>query len=294
MWFPKNREDLDLISNNIVEFDDNLEPNHPGFNDKIYRKRRLLIGKVAHNYKYGNKIPTIDYNENENNTWKTCLTQLLNLYKTHACESYNKSIDKLIEDKIFKLNKIPQLQNVSDYLEKNTGWVLRPVKGLLSTRDFLAGLAYKVFYSTQYIRHHSKPNYTPEPDIIHELIGHVPLLLNNDFSSFAQKLGQLSLGLDENKMEQLGRLYWYSIEFGLIKENNKNNRMKVYGAGILSSIGELKYCLSNEAKDKYIKFNSKYLAEKDYPITKYQDIYTYVNNFNEMIDDIKDFICKQK
>jgi phenylalanine-4-hydroxylase len=142
---------------------------------------------VAFDYKISDEsIPTVDYTENEKGVWRHCYPKLKKLMEKNACEESIATIcemEKNVEG--FTLNEIPQLEPISKFLQEKTGWRLKPVGGLLSQREFLNGLAFRIFHSTQYIRHHSVPEYTPEPDIIHELVGHAPMFANKDFADFS-------------------------------------------------------------------------------------------------------------
>ena len=158
-------------------------------------------------------------------------------------------------------------------------------------KRFYFAFAYKVFFSTQYIRYHSQPFYTPEPDIIHELIGHVPILLDEKFSNFLQKLGELSLGVSDDLMEKIGKRYWYTVEFGLCKSDFGN---QIYGAGILSSVNEIQYCMDNKNSNLIHNFDPDLFSTIDYPITTFQNIYSHVNNFDELEHLFEEFIENNK
>jgi phenylalanine-4-hydroxylase len=107
------------------------------------------------------------------------------MFKTHACKEFNWTIDQFEKEVGFRPDEIPQLEDISAFLKSRTGWRLKPVGGLLTQREFLNGLAFKVFHSTQYIRHASAPLYTPEPDIVHELLGHAPMFAHQEFADFS-------------------------------------------------------------------------------------------------------------
>jgi phenylalanine-4-hydroxylase len=211
-----------------------LGEDHPGYYDNEYKKRRSYIADLAKIHKIGEPIPCVDYSAEETRVWGVVLNTLVNLYPTHACKEYTDSY-KLFN---FKPDHIPQLQELSEVLEQTTGWRIRPVAGLLHPRDFLNGLAFRTFHSTQYVRHGSNPMYTPEPDICHEVLGHVPMLADPEFADLAWVIGQASLGASEKDIWHLTKLYWYTVEFGTVKEGDE---IRAFGAGLLSSIGELKH-----------------------------------------------------
>lgn len=281
-WFPQKINDIDQFANRILSYGAELDCDHPGFKDQVYRERRKYFADIAFNFKHGDKIPTIEYTPEEIATWRTVYNQLTVLYPNNACQEFNYIFPLLQQNCGFGPDRIPQLQDVSDFLKDCTGYTIRPVAGLLSSRDFLAGLAFRVFHSTQYIRHHSAPKYTPEPDICHELLGHVPLFADVEFAQFSQEIGLASLGAPDDIIEKLATLYWFTIEFGLCQQDGQ---VKAYGAGLLSSFGELEYSLSD--KPEVVPFDPAVCCITKYPITEYQPKYFLAESFASAKNKLK-------
>lgn len=269
----------------------------------------------------GQPIPRIEYTQEEISTWRIVYQRLKEIYPKYACREHRYIFPLLEQNCSYGPDTIPQLEDVSRFLHDCTGFTLRPVTGLLSSRDFLNGLAFRVFHSTQYIRHHSAPFYTPEPDVCHELLGHVPMFADPEFAAFSQEIGLASLGASDEDLAKLATIYWYTVEFGLCMEavDSKESTnltagsslsMRAYGAGLLSSFGELARSLSGsdlqenpdenhfetdqavkapDEKPEYRPFDCAAAAAQSYPVTRYQPIYFVADSFTRAKEQVRAF-----
>ncbi|EGC34902.1 hypothetical protein DICPUDRAFT_48007 [Dictyostelium purpureum] len=283
-WFPRKLSDLDLYANKVLEMGDELSSDHPGATDPVYRARRKEIATIAATYKHGHEIPRINYTKEETETWGRVYKKLKELFANYACQQHTFVFPLLEQNCGYSEDNIPQLQDISNFLQECTGFRIRPVQGLLSSRDFLNGLAFRVFHATQYIRHSSVPLYTPEPDVCHELLGHVPLFADPDFADFSQEIGLASIGASDEDIERLSTCYWFTVEFGICKEGDK---IKAYGAGLLSSTGELEYCISDKPEKK--PFDPFVTCKTKYPITTFQPLYYVAESFADAKEKMREF-----
>ena len=257
-----------------------LEADHPGFRDPEYRARRNAIAQIAMTYKPGSPIPPAPYTDREHGVWRTIWKALGPAHREHACAEYRQCLERLA----FDADRIPQLDEVSQKVEAISGFRLEPVAGLVEPRVFLESLARGVFLSTQYIRHHSTPLYTPEPDVAHEIIGHAVTLASKRFAELNRLFGEaVSRTTDPDELDRLSRVYWFTIEFGVLREDG---RIKAYGTGLLSSAGELAEMHKAELRPLDLEVAANYV----YDPTHYQAILFCADSFEEMYQTLKEFL----
>ena len=250
-----------------------LADSHPGLHDPAYRARRSHIAAAAINAPAGT-VPVIDYTEDEHRIWRLCQEQLAPKHEKYAHSEFLAAKHRLR----LPTDHVPQLDHVSARLRPLTGWGYRAAPGLVPLREFYADLGARTFNSTQYLRHGSEPLYTPEPDIIPEVIGHGNQLASPRFARLTEAAGRASLRLEtEDAMKFVADVFWFSMEFGVIKEHGE---VKAYGAGILSSFGEM---------DEFGHMEHRGLDLADmgtlaYDITEYQPVLFCAESLDELDD----------
>jgi len=258
-----------------------LDPDHPGFRDPQYRARRNQIAALSLSYRHGDQIPDVEYTGEEHEVWRAVWQALVPAHQAYACSEYLGSADRLE----FLPDRIPQLSEVNLKVEALSGFHLEPVAGLVQPRNFLDSLASGTFLCTQYIRHHSTPFYTPEPDVIHELAGHAVTLASPRLAELNREFGRaVKRTKSPEAFDRISRLYWFTIEFGVLLEGGK---LKAYGTGLLSSSGELAAMSSAELRP----FDPEAASHQTYDPTRYQQVLFYAKSFDSMYQTLKRYLA---
>jgi phenylalanine-4-hydroxylase len=252
-----------------------LPADHPGVSDLAYRGRRAAIAAVGEAYRPGDPIPAVAYAPEEDAVWRTVAGELAGLHERYAVAAYRSGATRLG----LPTAEVPQLAAVSDRLTELTGWSITPVPGLVPTRTFYEALGERRFCSTQYIRHHSVPFYTPEPDVVHELVGHANALAEPRFASLYELAGQAARrSTTPAALEAFSRIFWFSLEFGVCWEATASGEpeLRTYGAGLLSSYGEIQAFRAAEVRPLDVRA----MATLDYDITRYQPVLFAADSFD--------------
>jgi phenylalanine-4-hydroxylase len=259
-----------------------LDPDHPGFRDAEYRARRNRIARLALEHRPGDPIPEAPYTPEEHAVWRTIREALEPRHRQYACAEFLKSLGCLDLPR----EHIPQLGEVSEMVQALSGFRLEPVAGLVEPRVFLETLAGGVFLCTQYIRHHSTPLYTPEPDVVHELIGHGVTLASPRLAELNRLFGQaVGRTRSDEALERLSRVYWYTVEFGVLREGGA---VKAYGTGLLSSAGELEAMGRAELRPLDLEAASR----QDYDPTRFQPLLFCADSFESMYETLREFLLR--
>jgi phenylalanine-4-hydroxylase len=259
-----------------------LADDHPGFGDAEYRARRNHIASLALGWQPGQPIPHVDYTEQEQEVWRTVCRELAAKHERLACAEYRAAMTRLA----LPVDRIPELDEIGHRLRPLTGFEYHPAAGLVPFEEFYGSLADGIFHSTQYIRHHARPLYTPEPDLIHEVIGHGGLLASPRLAELNRLAGVAARRLQTDAgRDFFASVFWFTIEFGVVREQGE---LRAYGAGLLSSYGEIEEFAGAEIRPLDIAE----MGVRDYDITQYQPILYAADGIDHLLDVVGGFFAQ--
>ena len=259
-----------------------LEADHPGINDPEYVARRKYFFDVARASRLKDEdLPQIEYSEEEHQIWQNVMTRLDDAHNRYGCDFYLQGKKELN----LQADRIPSLVELDQRLRKQHGIRLIAAEGLIDTRHFFSYLSKRIMPCTLYLRYGENPQYTPEPDTVHDVVGHVPPLMNKEYVELIQLIGKAVAKIDDTQLLAWQRIYWFTIEFGLIEEKDT---LKAMGAGLLSSFGELEYCFSDNVIRKPLDIEE--IINTDYDPTRMQDILFVIPSLGELHKAVGNFI----
>lgn len=215
------------------------------------------------------------YSDEDHEVWRILYKKRWEQIETDASDVFLRGIRAIN----LRPDCVPDVSEVNANLAKLTGWQSRPVPGFLPARSFFAFLAQRQFPTTIAIRPKSQMEYLPEPDIIHDVFGHVPLHADPAFADFLQTYGKAAMHTDDPRhTERLARLFWFTVEFGLIREGG---RLKLYGSGLISSEGEGHHSLESDEVERR-PFDMERVCDTAYEIDHYQPILYVLESFDQL------------
>jgi phenylalanine-4-hydroxylase len=260
-----------------------LDRDHPGFRDPAYRARRDAIARFAAAHQSGQPPPHVDHTVEEGQVWTTALRALAPLHARYACRSYLAAWRRVG----LSPERLPQLAEISERLTSATRFRYAPVAGLVTPREFMENLGDRIFLATQYMRHPSTPLYTPEPDLIHEIVGHGPSLCDDRYARINELFGHATRVADDASIDRLIRAYWYCIEFGVARDGDA---LKAVGAGLLSSFGELGRF---ERESKLVPLDLDVVARTPFDPTQYQATLFVASSEEALLSTLEEWLERE-
>lgn len=224
----------------------------------------------------GESIPYPEYSSEEHETWHILYKRQMEVLQDRACDEFLEGL-KLMN---FPEDRIPAQRDIHKVLQRTTNWGIARAPGLLHEADFFGYLARRVFPATDYIRPRQELDYTPAPDLFHDLFGHTPMITLPEFADFYQKFGEAAQNAHGQNRRRLERIYWFTVEFGLIHQNGKD---KIYGNGILSSYQETLHCLTDKVEKQ--PFIPEKVAEQEYDVWHLQPLLFVIESFEQLEQD---------
>lgn len=225
----------------------------------------------------GDEIAYPDYPEEDHANWRFLFKRQMALLPGRAGAAYLAGVDKLD----MTADRIPALRDLSAALERETAWKVARIPGLLHERDFFTLLSRRLFPSTDYIRGTDELDYTPAPDLFHDIFGHMPMLTEPAFADFYQLFGQAALNAEGQDRVSLERLHWFTVEFGLIRDPDE---IRIFGAGVLSSKEEVRHALDNAEQRP---FSVEAIIGQDYDVWHLQPILFVLDSFEQLVTSFR-------
>lgn len=230
------------------------------------------------------------YVAEDHEVWSILYKRMMEILPKYSSQAYLDGMN----DVGLEGDRIPNFDECNAKLSKKTGWKIYVVPGLIDNKPFFEHLSNREFPSSTWLRKKSQLEYLEEPDMFHDIFGHVPLLANLHFANFLTELASIALEHIENDwaVEILSRLYWYTVEFGLIKEGAG---LKVYGAGILSSSGETQYSIDSDIPVR-MPYDVKKIFQTPYIKDKFQEQYFVIDSYEQLyksLPEIKTILAQE-
>jgi phenylalanine-4-hydroxylase len=260
-----------------------LDASHPGFGDPAYRQRRDQIAAIARAYDGCGEVPDAPYVPEEHATWASILSALAPLHARHVA----REVLDMQHALPLPTARIPSFAEVNAALASASGLTLRPVTGLVPPRRFFTALDDGTFLATQYVRHASRPWYTPEPDVIHELVGHAATLAHPALARLNRAFGAAARVADAATMAEIERVYWFTLEFGLVEQGRG---VVAVGAGLLSSRDELVHGIADTPK---LPWDLDRIAATSYDTDALQPVLFVAPSFAVMIHDVEVWLAER-
>ena len=221
------------------------------------------------------------YNDEDLQVWQTLFKRQKQCLQEKASDVYLSCVEKM--KSALNENEIPDFRKMNEVLSAKHGWTLEVVPGMIPVGEFFNLLAKKKFCSSTWLRKMSELDYLEEPDMFHDIFGHTPLLMNEDFSKFAQRIGEIGSKNSDNQevLDELQRIYWFTIEFGVIQEEDK---VKCYGAGIMSSFGEVNHIYEDDIK--ILPYDIDMVVKKTFINSEIQNDYVKIHSYAELFESL--------
>lgn len=232
----------------------------------------------------GDEIISPDYSEEDRSNWKFLFNRQMDLLPGRAGDAFVNGVESLG----MTADKIPSLADMSAQMETATGWRLARIPGLLHEKDFFSLISNRIFPSTDYIRGTDELDYTPAPDCFHDMFGHMPMLTEPAFADYYQHFGKAAMNATGQQRVQLERMHWFTVEFGLVRQTNG---LRIFGAGILSSKGEVAHAVSGKAE--VLPFSAERVVDQEYEVWNLQPRLFALESFDQLVSEFKNWTLTQ-